>query len=180
MAEQTDAARLAEANDIIIGAVENGPWVLIADPALRQLVGEYVAETCHSIAAAAGLDEAMERAHDAMPQRLGTSLPGGRVQCAATYPAAPEHDRRCVQLDDHVKSSPLHFNRAGFAWSDGEVLSAVLVDARERLAQHLYASSRYGTCGPTWEQISEGGRNVYRLQADELTTVIAGQETARG
>jgi len=76
--EQTDAERLAAANDILIATVENGPWVLIPDPQLRQLVGEYVAETCHTIAAAAGLDEAMERAHDVLPQRLARSLPDRR------------------------------------------------------------------------------------------------------
>lgn len=84
--ERSEDARLAiadkalrDANELLIGAVENGPWVLIEDPQLRQVVGEYVADTCHSIAAAAGLDEAMERAHDAMPQRLARSLPGGAI-----------------------------------------------------------------------------------------------------
>ncbi|MFD6565440.1 hypothetical protein [Micromonospora profundi] len=72
MPDLTDAQRLTEAADIIIGTVENGPWKLIADPQLRQVVGEYVADTCHSIASAAGLDEAMEQAHDATPQRLDT------------------------------------------------------------------------------------------------------------
>lgn len=73
----SDAAEkaLREVNEIIVGVVENGPWVLIPDPRLRQLVGEYVADACHSIAAAAGLDEAMEYAHNAMSQRLATSLP---------------------------------------------------------------------------------------------------------
>jgi hypothetical protein len=78
MAEQTNAERLAGINDLLIATVENGPWVLIPDPQLRQIVGEYVAENCHTIAAAAGLDEAMERAHDAMPQRLARSLPDRR------------------------------------------------------------------------------------------------------
>lgn len=70
MRDQLDAA-----NELLLGVIENGAWMLITDPALRQLVGEYIADTCHSIAAAAGLDEAMERAHDATPQRLATSLP---------------------------------------------------------------------------------------------------------
>jgi len=68
----TDAQRLTEAADIIAGAVDNGPWVLIADPQLRQVVGEYVADACHSIALAAGLGEAAEHAHDATPVRLDT------------------------------------------------------------------------------------------------------------
>ncbi len=72
MAEQTDAQRLTDVNDTLIGAVENGPWVLIADPALRKVVGEYVADTCHTIALDAGLDQAMECAHDALPTRLDT------------------------------------------------------------------------------------------------------------
>jgi hypothetical protein len=69
------ARRLAEANEALCAAVENGPWVLIPDPDLRRLVGEYVADACHHIAAAAGLDEAMERARDVMPARLAASLP---------------------------------------------------------------------------------------------------------
>lgn len=75
MADQSDTARLAAANDMLIAVVENGPRVLIADPQLRQVVGEYVADTCHSVALAAELDEAMERAHDAMPVRLASALP---------------------------------------------------------------------------------------------------------
>jgi hypothetical protein len=67
--------QLDAVEDQLLSSVENGPWVLIADPGLRRLVGEYVADTCHSVASAAGLDEAMERAHDAMPQRLARSLP---------------------------------------------------------------------------------------------------------
>jgi hypothetical protein len=67
--------RLADAEEMLLGILENGPWLLITDPALRRMVGEYVADTCHSVAAAAGLDEAMVRAHDAMPQRLARSLP---------------------------------------------------------------------------------------------------------
>ena len=72
MPDLTDAQRLTEAADIIAGAVDNGPWVLIADPQLRQVVGEYVADACHSIALAAGLGEAAEHAHDATPVRLDT------------------------------------------------------------------------------------------------------------
>ena len=74
MADQTE--RLDGVAYAILGNVENGPWVLITDPALRAVVGEYVADACHSIAAAAGLDEAMEKAHDAMPVRLAA---GGRL-----------------------------------------------------------------------------------------------------
>lgn len=72
MAEPTDAQRLVDTSDMLIGAVENGPWALITDPNLRQIVGEYVADTCHSVALAAGLDEAMEYAHNSVPQRLDT------------------------------------------------------------------------------------------------------------
>lgn len=75
----TTEKRLADINDLIIGCVESGPWVLIQDPNLRKIVGEYVADTCHAIAAEAGLDEAMERAHDACPQRLATTMPKERV-----------------------------------------------------------------------------------------------------
>ncbi|WP_433460661.1 hypothetical protein [Micromonospora sp. CA-248212] len=70
MPEQTDAQRLADVNETLIGIVENGPWVLIADPALRKVVGEYIADACHTIALDAGLDKAMEVAHHASPQRL--------------------------------------------------------------------------------------------------------------
>jgi hypothetical protein len=71
-----DRARLASAADMIAGQVENGPWHLITDPNLRALVGEYVAEVCHSIAAAAGMDDAMVAAHDRTPVRLAT---GGKL-----------------------------------------------------------------------------------------------------
>jgi hypothetical protein len=73
VAEQTTDSRLADVNEALCGAVENGPWVTISDPALRQIVGEYIADTCHSVASAAGLDEAMELAHGAMPTRLATA-----------------------------------------------------------------------------------------------------------
>jgi hypothetical protein len=69
------ARRLADANEALCAAVENGPWVLISDPDLRRLVGEYVADACHHIAAAAGLAEAAGRAREVMPARLATSLP---------------------------------------------------------------------------------------------------------
>lgn len=72
MADPTDAQRLVDTSDMLIGSVENGPWALITDPNLRQIVGEYVADTCHSVALAAGLDEAMEYAHNSVPQRLDT------------------------------------------------------------------------------------------------------------
>jgi hypothetical protein len=67
--------RLAEVAEAIHANVENGPWMLIQDPDLRTLVREYVADACHSIAAAAGLDGAMEAAHAACPVRLATALP---------------------------------------------------------------------------------------------------------
>lgn len=31
--------KLRDANELLIGAVENGPWALIPDPRLRQMVG---------------------------------------------------------------------------------------------------------------------------------------------
>ncbi|GGM27552.1 hypothetical protein GCM10011608_10440 [Micromonospora sonchi] len=115
MADPTGTHRLADTEDTIIGAVENGPWVLIIDPNLRRMVGEYVAETCHSIAAAAGLDAAMEYAHNAMPVRLAT---GGRLvdgdardrlarhlylNAWGDYPdAADRWDNR--QVDDSIRS----------------------------------------------------------------------------
>ncbi|MEV2239571.1 hypothetical protein [Micromonospora sp. NPDC049891] len=73
MADPADVKRLADVNDTIIGVVENGPWVLIEDPTLRRVVGEYVADACHTIASDAGLTEAMEYAHDALPLRLDTT-----------------------------------------------------------------------------------------------------------
>lgn len=45
-------------------------------------------------------------------------------QCASEYALCPEHDRRCIQAADHVARSPLHYNRAGFAWSDDEAREA--------------------------------------------------------
>lgn len=182
MVDQTDAQRLAEANDILIGVVENGPWVLITDPALRQIVGEYVTDTCHSVASAAGLDEAMERAHDAMPQRLAQSLPGqpSAAKCTATYPDAPENDQRCVQCEGHQPAVALHYNRAGFAWADDEVLLAVVVDARERLARHLFLAewpdSR--SAQRAWDE-KRITRDPYMARAKELVAVITGQETGR-
>ncbi|MEU3452223.1 hypothetical protein ABZ671_01070 [Micromonospora sp. NPDC006766] len=71
--------QLADAAETIAGILENGPWALIPDPQLRQFVAEYVAVACHSIAAAAGLDTAMEQAHDATPVRLATALPGQQL-----------------------------------------------------------------------------------------------------
>lgn len=73
MAEVADVKQLADVNDTIIGVVENGPWVLIENPELRRVVGEYVADACHTIAVDAGLTEAMEYAHNALPQRLDTT-----------------------------------------------------------------------------------------------------------
>lgn len=67
--------RLAEVAEAIHANVENGPWQLIGDPDLRALVREYVADACHNIALAAGLDGAMEAAHAACPVRLATALP---------------------------------------------------------------------------------------------------------
>lgn len=66
----------ADLADAILGTVENGPWVLIPDPALRRIVGEYVADTCHTVALAARLDGVAERVHDRLPTRLATGLPG--------------------------------------------------------------------------------------------------------
>ncbi|MEV1013825.1 hypothetical protein AB0I89_24030 [Micromonospora sp. NPDC049801] len=63
----------ADVNESLIGTVENGPWVLIVDPNLRKVVGEYIADACHTIASDAVLDKAMQVAHDATPQRLDTT-----------------------------------------------------------------------------------------------------------
>jgi hypothetical protein len=43
-----------------------------------------------------------------------------KPECASEYAECPQGDRRCVQRFDHVESSPLHVNRAGFAWSGRE------------------------------------------------------------
>lgn len=50
--------------EIALGAVENGPWVLIPDPALRDLVCRYVADAVAEIAAAVGADEARAAARE--------------------------------------------------------------------------------------------------------------------
>ncbi len=50
--------RLAEVSEILTGIAENGPWVLITDPALNALVGRHVADACVEAANAGGLDEA--------------------------------------------------------------------------------------------------------------------------
>lgn len=76
--------RLAEVGEVIAGIVENGPWALIPDPALREVVRAHIADACHTIACAAGLDEAMQVAHDACPVRLPTTLP------ATSTPTDPE------------------------------------------------------------------------------------------
>lgn len=73
-ADMADAQR-SDLADAILGTLENGPWRLIADPALREIVREYVADACHAIALAAGLDAAAEVAHDACPVRLATTMP---------------------------------------------------------------------------------------------------------
>lgn len=126
MAEPTDAERLADANDILIGAVENGPWALIPNPELREFVAGYVAENCHTVASAAGLDEAMERAHDVMPQRLGTSLPETRVASEA----APEQ----AALD---------------AWSRvGADTTGMLYAVRHALAAERQATGSTATLAP--------------------------------
>ncbi len=58
MADRIDAERLASASEAILGTVENGPHLLISNALVRDVVGRYVADACHSIAVAAGLDEA--------------------------------------------------------------------------------------------------------------------------
>jgi len=62
--------------DNILGTVENGPWKLITDPQLRKVVGEYVADACHTVALAAGMPDTAEQVHNAAPVRLAT---GGRL-----------------------------------------------------------------------------------------------------
>jgi len=68
-------ASLDDAAEAIHANVENGPWACIPDPALRRFVRGYVADACHNIALAAGLDTAADAAHNACPTRLPTSLP---------------------------------------------------------------------------------------------------------
>lgn len=128
MGEQTDAQRLAEASDMLIGAVENGPWVLIPDPALRELVGGYVADTCHSVAGAAGLDEAMEYAHDGIPVRLATSLPGSQF-------AADARERLARHL--WIEGAALE-HEAGERWDTGKVPANRMDDYR-RAADRILA-----------------------------------------
>lgn len=48
----------ADLTDIALGVVENGPWMLIPHPSLRDLVGRHVADAVAEIAAAVGADEA--------------------------------------------------------------------------------------------------------------------------
>lgn len=52
------AGRLQDANNAILGSVENGPWVLIPDPSLRNLVGRHFADMGREVARDAGLGEA--------------------------------------------------------------------------------------------------------------------------
>lgn len=114
---------------------------------------------------------------DALTEVLGDAQ---RAQCASVYAEAPEHDRRCVQRADHVATSPLHYNRAGFAWSDDEVLSAVVVDARERMARHLFVadSNPEDFAASYWDdgKASPAKRERYLRRADELLAVITGKE----
>ncbi|RKR92729.1 hypothetical protein BDK92_7207 [Micromonospora pisi] len=132
MADLTDAERLAEASETIIGAIENGPWVLIPDPTLRALVGGYVAETCHTVASAAGLDQAMERAHDAMPQRLGTTLPvvtpDARERIAKHLWVADAGDPDTWDRIRAAETALAEYNAAG-----GSALRLVESDRRARL-----------------------------------------------
>lgn len=53
-------------------------------------------------------------------------------QCVSEYAECPERDRRCIQRADHVTRSPLHFNRAGFAWSDDEARESAARVRREQ------------------------------------------------
>jgi hypothetical protein len=48
--------RLAEQADLMLGVIENGPWVLIPDPRLRELVGRYVAAAVVELAGEVGAD----------------------------------------------------------------------------------------------------------------------------
>lgn len=54
---QTLRSRLTDADDVMYGILENGPWVLIPDPDLRDLVSRYVADTVAAVAAELGLDD---------------------------------------------------------------------------------------------------------------------------
>lgn len=58
------------------------------------------------------------------------------TKCRSEYVLCPAHDRRCTQDADHVTTSPLHINRAGFAWSDDETALAVL-DLRREVAEEI-------------------------------------------
>lgn len=51
-------------NETMCGIVENGSWVLIPHPALRDLVGRYIADAVAEIAAVIGDEEARKAALD--------------------------------------------------------------------------------------------------------------------
>jgi hypothetical protein len=54
------------------------------------------------------------------------------IQCTNEYAECSKYDRRCVQRADHVVQSPLHYNRAGFAWSDDEARESAARVRREQ------------------------------------------------
>lgn len=56
---------LAEQIDLMHGIVENGPWVNIGDPALRDLVSRHVADAVKVLAAEIGADDAERAAAEA-------------------------------------------------------------------------------------------------------------------
>ncbi|BAL87226.1 hypothetical protein AMIS_20060 [Actinoplanes missouriensis 431] len=69
------AADLSEFTETAEGLVENGPWVLIPHPSLRDLVGRYVADAVAELAAAVGDDQAEAAAREVRgPGRLPTTF----------------------------------------------------------------------------------------------------------
>ncbi|MEV5819339.1 hypothetical protein AB0L22_09200 [Micromonospora haikouensis] len=112
--------------DNILGSVENGPWKLITDPNLRQMVGGYVADTCHTVAQAAGLPDVAEQAGNAVPPE---GLPtGGRLVASDARDRLARHLYLAERTDEWAAREwdfPQHVNQEPYLRRADAILAVI-------------------------------------------------------
>jgi hypothetical protein len=119
----------ANVTDILLGAVENGPWVGIEEPDLRAQVGRYIADTAAEVGEWAGLDEVHTEARKQRGEGpLPTSLLGDARERLARHLYL---SRFPTELrDNHARFWDLHHDDAtyglDFAYERADELLAVI------------------------------------------------------